>query len=195
MKELLFGTNNKHKLEEIRLILQDKINVLGLGDVSIDVDVEETEHTLEGNAKLKAKTYFEHSQIPCFSDDTGLEVDALHGAPGVFSARYAGPNASYSDNVNKLLKALDGISKRDARFRTVIAYFDGHSFLTFEGKVEGSIIYQSKGENGFGYDPVFLPEGFDKTFAEMEAAEKHVISHRGKAIQAFISYLQSTFQD
>lgn len=187
--KLLFGTNNLHKLREIKEIVGDAYTLFSLADLGIDLEVEETENTLEGNAILKAKTYGELAAMPCFADDTGLEVDALNGAPGVYSARYAGEGCSFEDNVQKLLRELQGEDKRTARFRTVIAYYDGREVHCFEGKVEGSILQSPRGRGGFGYDPVFLPEGASLTFAEMEPAAKNAISHRGRALKAFAHFL------
>lgn len=187
--QLLFGTNNTHKLKEIREMLGTDFPILSLQDALIDQDVEETEATLEGNAVLKAKTYFQLGQIPCFADDTGLEVTALGGAPGVRTARYAGPACRASDNIDKLLSELAGITQREAQFRTVIAFFDGKELHTFEGVVKGSIATATKGEQGFGYDPVFIPSGSSISFAEMPSAEKHRISHRGRALEKLVNFL------
>ncbi|MEO0581236.1 MAG: RdgB/HAM1 family non-canonical purine NTP pyrophosphatase [Bacteroidota bacterium] len=188
-RRLLFGTRNKNKLEEIRQIVDSSFDIASLADIGLDMDVEETEPTIAGNAILKVKAYYEASGIPTFADDTGLEVDALDGAPGVYSARYAGPGATYSSNVEKLLAALEGEQKRTARFRTVIAYYDGKDLHTFEGIVEGVITDEPRGVGGFGYDPVFLPEAYEETFAEMPSEDKHTISHRGRAIRKFAHYL------
>ncbi|MEO1383176.1 MAG: RdgB/HAM1 family non-canonical purine NTP pyrophosphatase [Bacteroidota bacterium] len=188
-RRLLFGTRNKNKLEEIRQIVDSSFDIASLADIGLDMDVEETEPTIAGNAILKVKAYYEASGIPTFADDTGLEVDALDGAPGVYSARYAGPEATYTANVEKLLAALEGEQKRTARFRTVIAYYDGKDLHTFEGIVEGVITDEPRGVGGFGYDPVFLPEAYEETFAEMPPEDKHAISHRGRAIRKFAHYL------
>ena len=188
-RRLLFGTRNKNKLEEIRQIVDSSFDIASLADIGLDMDVEETEPTIAGNAILKVKAYYEASGIPTFADDTGLEVDALDGAPGVYSARYAGPGATYTANVEKLLAALEGEQKRTARFRTVIAYYDGKDLHTFEGIVEGVITDEPRGVGGFGYDPVFLPEAYEETFAEMPSEDKHTISHRGRAIRKFAHYL------
>lgn len=188
-KQLLFGTNNSHKLREIREILSDHYEIVSLADLGIEMEVEETEDTLIGNAFLKARAYHKVSGLPTFSDDTGLEVDALGGAPGVYSARYAGEGCSFADNVAKMLREMTGQAQRSARFRTVIAFVDGEQDLTFEGKIEGSITEEIYGEGGFGYDPIFLPEHQSKTFAEMSPDEKNAISHRGRAIQSFTQFL------
>ena len=189
---ILFGTNNPHKLKEIREILEGLFTVYSLEDRKIEQDVEETEDSLEGNALLKAKTYFQLSHLPCFADDTGLEVEALGGAPGVYTARYAGPACRAEDNIKKLLKELGDTSQRKARFRTVISFFDGNEAHSFEGIVEGSIAIAPSGEGGFGYDPVFIPEGDTQSFAEMAPDEKHRISHRGRALEKFVAFLNAS---
>ena len=187
--KILFGTNNQNKLQEIRQILDEKYEVLSLKDLGKQMDVEETETTLEGNAILKATTYYHHTGIPCFADDTGLEVEALNGAPGVYSARYAGENCSYDDNVNKMLREMTEKENRKAQFRTVIAFYDGSQTLTFDGIVNGQIIQERRGTNGFGYDPIFLPEGYQETFAELSSEVKNSISHRGKAVRKFAEFI------
>jgi len=191
IRTLLFGTNNLNKLSEIREILGETFEVRSLRDLSIDLDPEETEETLAGNALLKARAFHQASGLPCFADDTGLEVDALGGRPGVYSARYAGPNASYADNVRKLLLEMEGKPQRSARFRTVIAFVDGPNEYTFDGVVEGAITEQPFGQGGFGYDPVFRPLNQVETFAQMRAEAKHAISHRGRAVRAFAEWLKS----
>lgn len=199
MKTLFFGTNNAHKLEEIQAVLGSSFEIRSFRDLPQPIDVEETESTLEGNALLKAKAFYAATGLPCFADDTGLEVQALGGAPGVFSARYAGEHATFAENVQKLLRDLDAVDmgawgedNRRARFRTVIAYYDGGEPRFFEGDVRGQITLASAGDHGFGYDPVFLPDGHEKTFAEMTAAEKNAISHRTKAVRAFADWLLVT---
>ena len=190
MKDLVFATHNAHKLEELRAILKD-FNILGLNDINCHEDIVEDADTLDGNAKIKANYVTDKFHINCFADDTGLEVDALNGAPGVYSARYAGEGCTYQDNVNKLLEALKNVENRKARFRTVIALnLDGKQYL-FEGKVEGIITKEQHGEKGFGYDPILLPDGFDQTFAEMPMEIKNKISHRGRATQKLIEFLMS----
>jgi len=189
MRKLLFGTNNSHKLKEIREIVGEFYEILDLQALGKSIEVEETEPTLEGNAKLKAKAFYDEAHIPCFSDDTGLEVEALHGKPGVHTARYAGDHCSAADNMAKLLEELRDTPNRAAQFRTVIAFYDGQEMYTFEGIVRGRIATQPMGLGGFGYDPVFIPFGYVQTFAEMEASEKHGISHRGKAIRKFAHFL------
>ncbi|MDW3649193.1 MAG: RdgB/HAM1 family non-canonical purine NTP pyrophosphatase [Bacteroidia bacterium] len=193
--KILFGTNNKDKLKEIQELVGQKFHILSLRDIELDMDVEETEDTLEGNATLKAKSFYAAAGIPCFSDDTGLEVDALDGRPGVYSARYAGENCSYQDNVDKMLREMADKSERTARFRTVISFFDGENLHTFEGKVEGEISREEKGKGGFGYDPLFVPLEHDKSFAEMSPEEKNAISHRGKAVREFAAFLNEQIND
>lgn len=189
MKDLVFATHNAHKLEEIRAILKE-YNILGLNDINCHTDIIEDASTLEGNAIIKANFVTNIYNINCFADDTGLEVEALDGAPGVYSARYAGENCSYQDNVIKLLDALKDIENRKARFRTVIALnLDGKQY-TFEGIVNGIITKEQHGEKGFGYDPIFLPDGYDMTFAEMPLEIKNKISHRGIATQKLIEFLK-----
>lgn len=189
MKDLVFATHNSHKLEEIRAILKE-YNILGLNDINCHTDIIEDARTLEGNAIIKANFVTNNYNINCFADDTGLEVEALDGAPGVYSARYAGENCSYQDNVIKLLDALKDIENRKARFRTVIALnLDGRQY-TFEGIVNGIITKEQHGEKGFGYDPIFLPDGYDMTFAEMPLEIKNKISHRGIATQKLIEFLK-----
>jgi XTP/dITP diphosphohydrolase len=189
MKKLVFATNNAHKLEEVRAILQEKFEVAGLADIGCKTDIPETGTTLEANASIKSHFVVNNYKLDCFADDTGLEVDALDGQPGVYSARYAGENASYEQNVDKLLKELDAFENRKARFRTVISLMmDGKEHF-FEGVVEGRIIKVRKGSSGFGYDPVFVPDGYTQTFAEMDANLKNSISHRAKAIQKLADFL------
>ncbi len=189
-QQILLGTNNPHKLREIREMVGEMYQVLQLNDLGKYIEVEETEPTLEGNALLKVHAFYDVSQLPCFADDTGLEVDALGGAPGVTTARYAGEHCKPQDNIDKLLRELKKKTGRTARFRTVIAFFDGKQSQLFEGVVEGKIAYEPRGEGGFGYDPVFIPEGYHETFAEMDPAEKHRISHRGKAVRQFAGFLK-----
>ncbi len=188
-KVLLFGTNNLHKLREIRQIAGDKFDIKSLEDLGIDIDVEETEPTLEGNAILKAKAFFERTGVPCFADDTGLAVEALNGAPGVRTARYAGESCTAADNIQKMLTEMKGMTNRSAQFRTVIAFYEGLEPVTFSGAVDGLITKKISGSGGFGYDPIFQPIGFDKTFAELKPADKNRISHRGRAIEKFAEFL------
>lgn len=194
----VFATNNKNKLREIREILGDSFEVVSLAEIGCHEDIPETGTTLEENALQKAKYVYEHYHISCFADDTGLEVDALNGEPGVHSARYAeGTDHDSEANMAKLLKKLGNNSCRTARFRTVIALLeqDEHSTIPvlheFEGRVEGSIAKEKKGCEGFGYDPIFIPEGHNKSFAEMGEEAKNKISHRARAVKKLVEYLKS----
>lgn len=190
--KLIFATNNLHKLEEIRSNLPKEFIISGLKEAGIFEEIPENQDSIEGNAIEKAKFIYEKYSLPCFADDTGLEVKALGGRPGVYSARYAGDDGNSKNNIVKLLKELENIEDRIAQFRTVIANFSNGVLKTFEGYIEGTITNQVKGKNGFGYDPVFIPRGFTKTFAEMPLTEKNKISHRSIALQKFIAYLNST---
>ncbi len=192
MKKIVFATNNTHKLEELQAILSHKYHVLGLLDIGFKDDIPETGTTLAENASIKSQHIFDRFGINCFSDDTGLEVDALGGKPGVYSARYAGENSSYAQNVDKLLNALKDEENRTARFKTVISLILDGKEHQFEGCVEGAITKDKHGEKGFGYDPVFLPDGYKQTFAEMPAELKNKISHRGKAVAKLVEFLKST---
>ncbi len=187
-QQIFFGTNNANKLVEIQHILGENFEILSYKDFP-PFDVAETETTMQGNAALKAKGFYDFTQLPCFSDDSGLEVSALNGEPGVYSARYAGESSNAAANMAKLLQNMEGKSNRNAQFRTVIAYFDGKEMKFFEGIVKGKIIVEGIGTGGFGYDPIFVPDGYEKTFAQMESGEKHAISHRGIAVRAFADYL------
>lgn len=189
--KIVFATNNRHKVKEIKDLLPPNIEVMTLNDIGCHEEILETATTLEGNAKIKSDHVKDEYGYDCFADDTGLEVDELNGAPGVYSARYAGENATFQDNVNKLLDALKGKSNRKARFRTVISLnIDGNQEY-FEGICEGTIESSTKGSKGFGYDPVFTPDGYDTTFAEMDLSAKGAISHRGKAVQKLVEFLKS----
>ena len=189
MEKLVFATNNAHKLSELRQIIGDRFELLSLGDIGCHDDIPETADTLEGNAMLKARWVKDRYGYDCFADDTGLEVDALGGQPGVYSARFAGPGHDSKANMNKLLSMLDGEENRDARFRTVIALIkDGETHL-FEGIVDGEITKSPSGTDGFGYDPVFRPEDWKMTFAEATPDEKNAVSHRGRAVAKLIAYL------
>ena len=190
MKKLVFATNNAHKLEEIRAILGDKVEILSLNDINCHADIPETADTLQGNAALKAQYIYENYGLDCFADDTGLEVEALNGAPGIYSARYAGGEGHDSEaNMKKLLAEMQDKENRKARFRTVICLIEGGEEHFFEGIVNGSIIRERKGGAGFGYDPVFMPDGYSETFAEMGNDEKNKISHRARAVQKLCEYL------
>ncbi len=190
--KILFATNNKHKLEEVRQIAGSGFEVISLEDVALTGDIPEESDTLEGNALFKARYIFDKTGIPTFADDTGLEVEALNGRPGVYSARYAGPGKNDRKNMQKILKELKNKTNRKARFRTVIAFIppDGKEIF-FEGIVNGTIGTEPRGSYGFGYDPVFLPEGYDLTFAEMAADLKNSISHRSRAFAKFANYLNN----
>ena len=191
MKKLVFATNNAHKLEEIRAILGDQVEVLSLKDIHCEADIPETADTLEGNAALKAEYVYRNYGLDCFADDTGLEVEALNGAPGIYSARYAGGEGHDSEaNMKKLLHGMEGQDNRRAQFRTAICLIEGGKEHLFEGVVRGEIIRYRRGTSGFGYDPVFVPEGYTETFAEMGNEEKNKISHRARAVQKLCAYLK-----
>lgn len=190
MRKLVFATNNAHKLDEVRQILQGKCEVLSLQDIGCDVDIPETAATLEGNARIKARYVYEHYGYDCFADDTGLEVEALEGAPGVYSARYAGGEGHNSEaNMQKLLTEMINIKNRSAQFRTAICLIEQGEEHLFEGVVKGHILEARRGDKGFGYDPIFSPENSGRSFAEMSGAEKNRISHRGRAVEALCAYL------
>lgn len=192
MKKLVFASNNAHKLSEIRAILGDHIEIISLSDLQCHEEIPETADTLEGNALIKARYVWEHYGLYCFADDTGLEVEALDGAPGVYSARFAGEHASFEDNVSLLLERLSGVAApRRARFRTVIALIDEYGTHFFEGSVDGEITLERSGDHGFGYDPIFRPEGREETFAQLTEQEKNSMSHRGRAVQKLVRYLQA----
>jgi len=188
---LIFATNNQHKVDEIRSVIGEYFEIITLKEAGIEIDIPEPHDTIEANASEKSKTIYQHAKQNCFGEDTGLEVEALHGEPGVKSARYAGDKKNFDENIDKLLNKLEGIKNRNAQFKTVISLMlDGNEHL-FEGITKGKIIYERRGENGFGYDPVFIPEGSDKTFAEMELAEKNIFSHRRKATDKLIEFLKT----
>jgi XTP/dITP diphosphohydrolase len=187
---LIFATNNQYKVDEIRSILGEEFMIISLKEAGIDIDIPEPFLTLEANASQKSKTIRELTHQNCFSEDTGLEVDALHGEPGVKSARYAGEGKNFSANIEKLLANMQGKEDRKARFRTVISLIWNDKEYLFEGVSEGKIIETPKGEGGFGYDPVFVPDGSKKTFAEMELAEKNKYSHRRIATNKLIEFLK-----
>ncbi len=189
MKKIVFATNNSHKLSEVRALLGNIFEIVSLKDIGFEGDIPETGVTLAENASQKSHFIFERYGLNCFADDTGLEVDALDGVPGVYSARYAGEHASYEENVTKLLDALEGEENRAARFKTVVSLILNGMELLFEGRVEGQILKQRSGNSGFGYDPVFLPDGYSKSFAEMPSELKNSISHRGKAMQKLLVFL------
>lgn len=191
MTEIVFATNNAHKLEEARAILKDCVKVLSLADINCHDEIPETAETLEGNALIKARWVKEKYGYDCFADDTGLMVDALGGAPGVYSARYAGEHCSPADNIKLLLEKLKGETNRNARFATVVALILGDKEYLFEGEVKGVIAEENCGKSGFGYDPVFLPENSSLSFAEMAPESKNAISHRGRAMTKLAGFLNS----
>ena len=188
---LIFATNNQHKLKEIIAAINSEYEVLSLKDVKISEEIPETHDTLKGNAIEKAMYIYNKYGYDCFADDTGLEIDSLEGRPGVYSARYAGESCSFQDNVNKVLNEMEGLQDRKAKFRTVIALVEKGIVYTFEGEVEGTIISDEKGSDGFGYDPIFLPFGFNRTFAEMPLTLKNSISHRSRALKKFVEFLEA----
>lgn len=189
-KTLAFATNNKHKLSEIRSMLLDRYRIISLSDLGCDVDIPETADSFSGNALIKARYLYENYHIDCFADDTGLEVDALNGEPGVHSARYAGNHDSEA-NIDKLLYELKEKNERSAQFRTVIALIINGEEILFEGVVRGRIATERHGKEGFGYDPVFIPDGYSESFAEMGISAKNLISHRGIAVRKLIDYLNN----
>ena len=189
--KLVFATHNPGKLKEVREMLAPKYEVIGLHDLNDHEDIIEDAPTLEGNAIIKAQTVWQRHGLPCFSDDTGLEIDALNGAPGVYSARYAGPAKDAQDNMDKVLHELEGVNDREAQFRTAVALQWNGEYKIFNGIVRGSIATERRGAKGFGYDPIFIPEGFPTSFAQMDAAAKNAISHRGRAIKALVDFLIS----
>lgn len=189
MQKLIFATNNQHKIKEIKDLLSDKFDIISLDKIGINEDIPETAETLEGNALLKARFVYSKTQSNCFADDTGLEVAELNGSPGVYSARYAGENASFDDNMDKLLSVLEDKENRKARFRTVIALIIHGDEYLFEGSVSGSILREKTGSGGFGYDAIFMPEGFEQSFAEMNPTQKNAISHRGRSVQKLVHFL------
>ena len=189
-KKLVVATNNAHKLEEISAILGTEMELLSLKDIQCEADIPETADTLEGNARQKARYIYENYQMDCFADDTGLEVESLNGAPGVFSARYAGNGHDSEANMQKLLHELEGKENRKAQFRTAICLImEGKEYL-FEGIVKGEIIQEKRGGAGFGYDPIFVPEGYDLTFAELGDDVKNTISHRARAVEKLCQFLK-----
>lgn len=189
LPKIVFATNNPHKLEEARAVAADYLQILSLSDIGCHDDIPETADTLEGNALIKARWVKEHYGYDCFADDTGLMVEALQGAPGVYSARYAGPECSPRDNIELLLKNMNDISKRDAKFVTVIALIkDGEEHI-FSGEVDGIIATEPHGDSGFGYDPIFIAKESGITFAEMSPEAKNAISHRGRAMREFTKFI------
>lgn len=190
--QLVFATNNLNKLKEVQSLIPPNIKLLSLKDIGCFEDVPETQNTIEGNAIQKAEFVKKHYGYDCFADDTGLEVEALNGAPGVYSARYAGKQRDANDNMNKILEELNDIENRKAQFKTVVALHINNNLQTFTGICTGEITKNKHGEKGFGYDPIFKPNNFNETFAEMELSLKNDIGHRGKAITKLVEFLKST---
>ena len=189
--QLVFATNNLNKLKEVQSLIPNHIKLLSLADIGCFEDIPETHDTIEGNAIQKAEYIKTHYGYDCFADDTGLEVSALNGEPGVYSARYAGEHCNANDNMSKLLNALENKTNRTAQFKTVIALHLNNKLEIFTGICEGEIIKIKRGENGFGYDPIFKPLGYDQTFAEMDLELKNKIGHRGKAVKQLVSFLNT----
>ena len=192
MIKLVFATNNENKIKEINALLTNSIKLLSLKDIGCYEDIPETADTIEGNAILKAKYVYEKYGYNCFADDTGLEIKSLNGEPGVFSARYAGEEKNADKNMDKVLQKLAPFSDRAAQFKTVVALVINGKLSTFEGIIEGEITSEKHGKDGFGYDPIFKPNGYEITFAEMPLSEKNNISHRGRAVKKLIDFLNST---
>lgn len=191
--KLVFATNNKHKLEEVRAIVGDRVEILSLNDIDCHDDIPETADTLQGNALIKARYIHEKYNVDCFADDTGLEVEALGGEPGVYSARYAGEECDSQANMHKLLENLTGENNRNAQFRTVIALIIKGEEKLFNGIVKGEISREKMGNSGFGYDPIFIPEGFSQSFAQMSSEMKNSISHRYRATEQLSNYLKERY--
>jgi len=190
MKKIVFATSNQHKLKEVRQLLDGMFELLSLEDIGCKEELPETSGTIPGNAFQKARYLHQHYEVDCFAEDTGLEIDALNGEPGVHSARYAGSGRSDASNMELVLKKLEGKKNRSASFRTVIALILNGREYNFEGIAPGTIRKAPSGTGGFGYDPIFQPDGFDITFAQMPASEKNAISHRGKAVQQLTGFLK-----
>lgn len=193
MMKLVFATNNRHKLDEVRAIVGDRVEVLSLKDIDCYDDIPETAETLQGNALIKARYIYEKYGVDCFADDTGLEVEALDGAPGVYSARYAGEECDPEANMQKLLHNLTEKNNRNAQFRTVIALIINGEEKLFDGVVKGVITTEKRGDSGFGYDPIFVPEGYSESFAQMSGEMKNGISHRFRATQQLANYLKENY--
>jgi XTP/dITP diphosphohydrolase len=189
--ELVFATNNQHKLKEVQSMLDDRIKLQSLKEIGCAEEIPEDHETLKENAAQKAHYIFDKHRINCFADDTGLEIDALNGEPGVYSARYAGEACSFEDNMNKVLEKLKGIKNRKACFKTVIALIIEGKEYYFEGQVNGEILLAKTGIDGFGYDPIFKPEGYDLSFAQMSLDEKNIISHRARATKKLVEFLKN----
>ena len=192
MQQLVFATNNAHKLTEVQAAVAGKINLLSLNDIGCHDDIAETGSTFKENATIKSHFIYNKYQINCFADDSGLEIDALNGEPGVYSARYAGEHGNHAANNKKVLEQLKDVANRKARFITVISLIWNGEEYFFEGNVEGTIRTELSGSDGFGYDPIFQPDGFDITFAEMTLAQKNAISHRGRAVEKLVDFLNKS---
>lgn len=188
--KICFATNNDHKIKEVQALLGSTFHIVGLMDIGCNEELAEDQDTLEGNSLQKARYVYDHYRVPCFADDTGLEVQALNGAPGVYSARYAGHQRSAEDNMNLLLAKLAAKENRKAQFRTVVTLITGAGVNQFEGVLKGEILKEKRGTEGFGYDPLFLPDGHTKTLAEMSLAEKNTLSHRARAVHALTLFLK-----
>lgn len=193
--KLVFATNNRHKLEEITRMLGDKYEVVSLEQIGCREDIPEDHETLQGNALQKARYVKDHYGYDCFADDTGLEIEALNDRPGVYSARYAGPAKNPEDNMRKVLSEMEGKDNRNARFRTVIALILDGKEHCFEGRVDGKILTERQGKTGFGYDPIFCPDGYKESFAEMDMDRKNRISHRGKAVEKLVKFLNDIHEN
>ena len=191
IKELVFATNNAHKIEEVAFAVGDQFKILSLNDIGFKEEIEETGTTFWENASIKTHQIFNKYGLDCFGDDSGLEIEALNGEPGVFSARYAGEHGNHEANIKRVLDQLKGVSNRKAQFKTIISLLWKGQEFWFEGIITGTIRSELSGQKGFGYDPIFQPDGFDITFAEMNLADKNSISHRGKAVKKLISFLQT----
>ncbi|MEZ5105445.1 MAG: non-canonical purine NTP diphosphatase [Draconibacterium sp.] len=187
--KLVFATNNQHKLKELQAILGNRFQLLSLKDIGCDEEIPEEQPTLEGNASQKSHFIYEKYGYSCFADDTGLEIEGLDGEPGVYSARYAGEEKNANANMDKVLNKMTKIKNRNARFRTVISLIIDGNEIQFEGIVDGEILTEKRGDSGFGYDPIFRPQGFQQTFAEMNLTDKNKISHRGRAVEKLVQYL------
>lgn len=188
-QQLVFATANKNKVKEIQQLLSDNIQLLSLDDIGVAEEIPETQPTIEGNAAQKAMYVYNNCHVNCFADDTGLEIEALNNQPGVLSARYAGETKNADDNMNKVLAEMQGISNRKARFKTVISLVIDGKEKQFEGIVNGKILTEKRGTNGFGYDPIFLPDSSERSFAEMDLSEKNKLSHRAIAVNKLVEYL------
>ncbi len=189
--KLIFATHNNNKLKEVKSLMPHTIELLSLDEINFKTEIEETSETIEGNALLKARTIYETTGINCFADDSGLLVEALNGAPGVYSARFAGEQKNDHDNMNKLLRELYYKTNRKAHFKTVMALIINGKEYVFEGKIEGKIITEKLGINGFGYDPIFVPDGYNETFAQLDSETKNKISHRARALQKMLEFLKT----